>query len=79
MVADEYASVVGSTNLDFRSFVFNAECNLLVLDGDLGSRMADAYRQDLAQAVEIDPAAWKRRGFAHRLGDHAARLLSPIL
>jgi len=56
MVADEFASVVGSTNLDFRSFVFNAECNLLVLDGDLGRRMADQFRRDAEQAVEIDPA-----------------------
>jgi cardiolipin synthase len=79
MVADEHASVVGSTNLDFRSFVFNAECNLLVLDADLGGRMADAYRRDLTQATEIVAADWDRRGFAHKLGDRCARLLSPIL
>ena len=79
LVADEHASVVGSTNLDFRSFVFNAECNLLVLDDDLGHRMADAFRHDLTQAIEIEPEAWRRRGLAHRLGDRAARLLSPIL
>ena len=31
LVADGYVSVVGSTNLDFRSFVFNNECDLLML------------------------------------------------
>ena len=79
MVADEHASVVGSTNLDFRSFVFNAECNLVVLDADLGRRMAEAFRRDLEQSTEVDPAAWHRRGLAHKLGDRAARLLSPVL
>ena len=32
LVADDFVSVVGSTNLDFRSFHFNAECNLVILD-----------------------------------------------
>jgi len=79
MVADGFASVVGSTNLDFRSFVFNAECNLLVLDAGMGERMAEAYRRDLDHAVEIDAAEWHRRSYLHELGDRAARLLSPVL
>ncbi|HSC20329.1 MAG TPA: phospholipase D-like domain-containing protein [Solirubrobacterales bacterium] len=79
MVADEFASVVGSTNLDFRSFVFNAECNLLVLDDDLGRRMADQFRRDSEQAVEVLPAEWERRGLGHKLGDRLAHLLSPVL
>ena len=32
LVADGLVSIVGSTNLDFRSFLFNAECDLLILD-----------------------------------------------
>jgi cardiolipin synthase len=79
LVADGYLAVVGSTNLDFRSFLFNAECNLVVLDAAFGTRLEDAFVEDLAQATEITLPAWGRRGVLHRAGDRLARLLSPVL
>lgn len=79
MVADGLASVVGSTNLDFRSFHFNAECNLVVLDPGTGRRLEEVFEQDLEDAEEITLDAWSRRGRLHRLGDRAARWLSPLL
>jgi cardiolipin synthase len=79
LVADGYVSVVGSTNLDFRSFVFNAECNLVVLDRATGTRMEEIFRDDLESSREILPPDWRRRRFPHRLGDRLARCLSPLL
>jgi cardiolipin synthase len=79
LVADGYVSVVGSTNLDFRSFVFNAECNLVVLDGGTGAAMEEIFRRDLAASQEILPTAWRSRSLPHKLGDRMARWLSPVL
>lgn len=79
MVADGRASVVGSTNLDFRSFHFNAECNLVILDPDTGGRLEEVFQEDLEDAEEITLEAWTRRGRLHKLGDRAARWLSPLL
>ncbi len=79
LVADGYASIVGSTNLDFRSFALNGECNLVVLDGDVGRRMDEAFAEDLRSSEEILLDEWRRRPFPHRLGDQGARLLSPLL
>lgn len=79
MVADGYASVVGSTNLDFRSFHFNAECNLVILDPGSGRRLEEVFGKDLESAEEITLEAWNRRGRFHRIGDRAARWLSPLL
>ena len=79
LVADGYASVVGSTNLDFRSFVFNAECNVLVLDRETAGAMERAFEADLEQSHEITRAEWRRRPLLERLGDRLARLLSPVL
>ncbi len=45
LVADDFVSVVGSTNLDFRSFHFNAECNLVILDDDVGRRPRRGLRR----------------------------------
>lgn len=79
MVADGLASVVGSTNLDFRSFHFNAECNLVILDRPTGVRLEQAFEDDLAQSEEIVLESWQRRGALHKLGDRLARTLSPLL
>jgi cardiolipin synthase len=79
LVADDDVSVAGSTNLDFRSFHFNAECNLVMLDGGTNRAFAEAFEADLAQSVEITPAAWARRSFLHKTGDALAGCLGPIL
>jgi cardiolipin synthase len=79
LVVDEHACVVGSSNLDVRSFRFNAECNLVILDDATGERMARQFREDLASAGEVKAGEWARRGGLHRLGDGLAALLAPVL
>ena len=79
LVADYFATVVGSSNLDFRSFHFNAECNVLLLDDEIGQRMTSAFEADLAGSVEIQLHHWRKRPMPHRFGDAIARCLSPLL
>jgi cardiolipin synthase len=79
LAADDYVSVAGSTNLDFRSFHFNAECNLVMLDAGTARVFSEAFEADVAQSVEITPAVWARRSFLHRTGDALARCLGPLL
>jgi cardiolipin synthase len=79
LVADDFVSVIGSTNLDFRSFYFNAECNILILDEATGRMMTQKFEEDLDQSVEIQWETWKQRSLLHRLGDAMARCLSPLL
>jgi len=79
LVADDFVSVVGSSNLDFRSFHFNAECNVVILDDEIAQEMNRSFETDLNHSVETRPETWKRRSVAHRVGDGLARCLSPIL
>ena len=79
LVADGAVAVVGSTNLDFRSFVFNAECNLAILCPQTAAVLESAFETDLEQAEEVRAEAWSRRTALHRLGDRAARWLTPLL
>ncbi len=79
LVADGYVSIVGSSNLDFRSLEFNGECNFLILDETTGNRMEEAFENDLGSAREIRLGPWRRRGSLHRTGDRFARTLSPLL
>jgi len=79
LVADGHVSVVGSTNLDFRSFLFNAECDLLVLCDKTAQRLEEVFTADLESAEEIRRSDWKRRKPLHRAADRMARWLAPVL
>ena len=79
LVADGLVSVIGSTNLDFRSFEMNAECNFVIMDAETGGRMESQHEEDVANSREIHLSEWKRRFFLHRAFDGAARRLAPLL
>jgi cardiolipin synthase A/B len=79
LVADGLVSVVGSTNLDFRSFLFNAECDLLALCPITATTLESAFLADLDQSTEVQLGDWVRRPFGKKIGDRAARWLSPVL
>lgn len=75
LVVDGHAGLVGSSNLDFRSFWLNAECNLLTFDDRAGAALESAFLTDVSDSDEVSAAAWRARGWAHRLGDTVARAL----
>jgi cardiolipin synthase A/B len=79
VVADDFLSIAGSSNLDFRSFHFNAECNVVLFGSDTARCFTEAFEKDLEKSVEITPAEWARRSTLHRIGDALARRLGPIL
>jgi cardiolipin synthase len=75
MVVDGYASLIGSSNLDFRSFWLNAECNVLVFDDACAAALERSFRGDLASSREITMDAWQQRTWSHRMLDTTARAL----
>ncbi len=79
MVVDGALSIVGSANLDERSFDLNFEVNALIYARDTAKTLRQQFAADLADAQRIDPEAWKQRPFAVQLIERLARLVSPIL
>lgn len=75
LVVDGYVSLVGSSNLDFRSFWLNAECNVLVFDDACGAALERIYQTDLEGSVEIAAEAWQARTVMHQWLDRGARAL----
>jgi cardiolipin synthase A/B len=74
IVIDGVWSTVGSSNLDWRSFLHNAELNTVVLGWDFGKQMESMFERDLKEAVRIEPQAWARRGLDVRMKETAARV-----
>ncbi len=79
VVIDGVWSSIGSTNLDWRSFVHNYEADLLLLDPAFGREMERMFQRDAQRAREIDPAAWARRGLGDRLLEWFARRWAYLL
>ena len=52
-VIDGVWSTVGSTNLDWRSFLHNQEVNVVILGGNFGEKMREVFLADQAQAQRI--------------------------
>ena len=66
-------ATVGSTNLDWRSFLHNHELNAVVLGAAFGSQVQAMFDKDLAASEPITLEAWQRRGIAPRLKELFAR------
>ncbi len=75
MVVDGHVSLIGSSNLDFRSFWLNAECNVLVFDDACAAALEASFHTDLANSREITLDEWRERRWSHRLLDTTARAL----
>jgi cardiolipin synthase len=68
-------STVGSTNLDWRSFLHNDEINAAILGRDFSRQMDDMFARDLAESDAIDLERWEQRSLLLRLKEWAARLV----
>jgi cardiolipin synthase len=73
-VIDEVWSMVGSSNLDWRSFLHNYELDAVILGSEFAGEMEAAFARDLAQSTPIELATWNRRSLASRARELAARM-----
>lgn len=73
-VIDGVWSTVGSTNLDWRSFLHNQEINAVVLGSDFGEQMRAAFLADLARSQQITLHGWRERPLGVRAQELIGRL-----
>jgi len=78
-VIDGVWSCVGSTNLDWRSFLDNDEINAVILGREFAAQMQAMFAKDLEASEAIDAESWERRSLAFRLKEWFARLVSRLL
>ncbi len=69
-------STVGSTNLDWRSFVHNYELNAVVLGRGFGGQVQAMFAADLAASERIQADKWARRSLDLRVKELLARVLA---
>ena len=74
VVIDGVWSTIGSTNMDWRSFLHNDEVNGVVLGEQFAIDMERMFEQDLAAAVRIDLAKWEARSPVLKMKEWGARM-----
>lgn len=67
-------ATVGSTNLDWRSFLHNYELNAVVLGPDFGEQVQAMFNRDLAMSDTITLEQWRRRPLDRRFSEWFARV-----
>ena len=79
MVTDSKIAMVGTANMDSRSFDLNFEVNAIVYDNGIANELRDIFYEDLKNAVKIDAKAWKSRPIYKQFLEKTAKLVSPLL
>lgn len=76
---DDRLGLIGSSNVDIRSFQLNQEVSLLLLDPPTIERLRAIQQGYLEASDEVELHAWRQRGSLRKLAENGARLVSPLL
>ncbi len=76
---DDRLAILGSSNVDIRSFQLNEEVSMLLFDAKSVASLCEIQRDYLRASDMIDVAVWRQRSGARKLVENMARLVSPLL
>ncbi len=79
IVIDDSLAMIGSANMDYRSFDLNFEVNAIVYGEQLNSQLNKAFYDDLKNSIEINAEQWLNRPKYIHIFEKLIRLLSPFL
>ena len=79
LLVDDDTAMVGSMNLDNRSFRLNFEIAALNVDADFASQVEAMLCDDFEHAYEVTVAEYEQASYVRRLAMHVARLFDPVL
>jgi len=78
-VFDDDLSVVGSANIDIRSFRLNFEVSCSVRSAAFSNELATLFERDLQKSHELSYKELEKRSVSVKLIESAAQLFSPLL
>lgn len=79
MVCDAKIAMVGTANMDSRSFDLNFEVNAIVYDKQVANELATIFYADLKDSVKLNETEWTKRSVLQKFIEKAIRLFSPLL
>ena len=61
MVVDGQTSVIGSTNIDYRSIEYNLESSVIIRHAEFGRQMQALFENDVRYSKKIELNEWRKR------------------
>lgn len=79
MVVDDSLSIVGTANMDLRSFELNFEINALIYSERVNAEMTETFYEDLEHSQLLHLEDWTKRNKFRIFIEALARILAPLL
>ena len=79
LVTDGNLSIIGTANMDYRSFELNFEVNVILYDKIFSEKLRTVFFKDIEDAEKIDTETWCNRPAYKQLPERVARLFSHVL
>lgn len=78
MIIDESFSIIGTANMNHRSFNLDFEVNANIYDAEVSKKLRHLFYEDLKYSKKISLMQWIERPFRVKLAERIARLFSPM-
>ncbi len=79
VIIDHNLSIIGSANVDYRSFDYNFEANAIIYDIEFNNKLKEQFYEDIENSKPISIEEWDKRPLKKRIVESVVRLLSPVL
>ena len=79
MVSDDEKAVVGSVNMDFRSFYLSFESAALLYRNPEIAKIEKDVQDTLAQSVRVTPDVYNKQPVIHKICGKLLRLFAPLI
>jgi len=79
LTVDDFIALLGSSNIDIRSFALNAEASFIVYDAATVAQLRAVEERYLAESELLDLETWRQRPLAQRVAQNLARLADSLL
>lgn len=79
LVIDKKIAIIGTANMDYRSFDLNFEVSAIVYDNEISNKLSEVLYNDIKNALQISAHEWENRIWYKSLLEKTIRLISPLL
>jgi cardiolipin synthase A/B len=79
MIVDRKVILLGSANMDMRSFRQSFEVHALIHDASTARSLEACFQTDLLETRAVTAAEWLRRPWRNRFAEGVGRFVSPLL
>lgn len=79
MIIDDYVALVGSCNVDERSFSLNFEASELIYSPKINAALKRAFQEDIRVSTLLTPSVYASRSIMLKIKEPICRLFAPLL